>query len=81
MAKEQITQLKATSKNGKEVRYNIEEIENGYVLTVNREWKDKKGDYQYETKKYYTKENPIQQKAPNMYDIIKGALNVDKENI
>lgn len=79
--KAQVTQLKTKTKDGVEIRYNIEEIENGYIVTVNKEWTDKKGAYQYETRKYYTKNNPLQQKAPNMYEIIRGALGTDKISI
>jgi hypothetical protein len=40
-----------------------EEVENGWVLTIDKEWKEKKDDgsmdYKYETKKYISKDNPF----------------------
>ena len=46
------------SDGDKDVRITVEEIENGYLITRNKDWKD--GDeWKYETKKYYSKENPL----------------------
>jgi hypothetical protein len=41
----------------KEVR--VEQVENGYIITIEKSWKDKKEGYQCETKKYISKDNPF----------------------
>ena len=76
-----ITRITKKDKLGKEVTYKIEAIENGFLVNISKEGKDKKGAWQYETKRYYTKENPIQKEAPNMFEIIEGALGMDKKSL
>lgn len=41
----------------KEVR--VEQVENGYIIIIEKSWRDKKEDYQCETKKYISKDNPF----------------------
>ena len=39
-----------------------EQVENGWIITISKEWKEKNGDgidYKYETKKYISKDNPM----------------------
>ena len=46
----------------KDVSITIEEIENGFLVCKSTEIKyeyDKRTDYQYHTKKYFAKENPL----------------------
>ena len=46
----------------KDVSVTVEEIENGYLVSKSTEVKyeyEKKTDYSYNTKKYYSKENPL----------------------
>lgn len=38
---------------------NVEEVENGFIITINKDWRDKKDSYQYETKKYISTTNPF----------------------
>jgi len=38
----------------------VEQVENGYIITHERDYKDSKGKYQYETKKYISKTNPVE---------------------
>jgi len=65
-------------KNGdSEIRFTIESIENGFVVTRNENKKDKKGNYVYESKKYFTEINPIAESADNMYKIIEAALGTE----
>jgi hypothetical protein len=41
-------------KNNKEKRISIEEIENGFIITRNTEWTDKKGQWHHDTKKWHS---------------------------
>ena len=46
----------------KDVSVTVEEIENGYLVCKSTEVKyeyEKRTDYSYNTKKYYSKENPL----------------------
>ena len=46
----------------KDVSVTVEEIENGYLVSKSTEVKyeyEKKTDYSHNTKKYYSKENPL----------------------
>jgi hypothetical protein len=38
----------------------VEQIENGFLITKNKEWKDKKSEWHYECKKYYSEKNPLE---------------------
>jgi len=47
----------------KETRVSSEKIENGYILTKNTEVKysiGEKTDWEYQTKKYFSKEDPLE---------------------
>lgn len=48
------------SKDGKEVRISVEEIENGYLVTQNLEWNDPKKGWQYKTKRIFSATNPLE---------------------
>jgi hypothetical protein len=50
---------KPKSKKDKEVRTTVEEIENGFLIVRESNWQDVKTGYQYETKKYFSKVNPL----------------------
>lgn len=53
----------------KDVSVTVEEIENGYLVSKSTEVKyeyEKKTDYSYNTKKYYSKENPLDIKLDNL---------------
>ena len=53
----------------KDVSVAVEEIENGYLVSKSTEVKyeyEKKTDYSYNTKKYYSKENPLDIKLDNL---------------
>jgi hypothetical protein len=52
--------LTKKSKDGKEVRISVEEIENGYLVTQNIEWNDPKKGWQYKTKKIFSASNPLE---------------------
>lgn len=47
----------------KDVTITVEEIENGFLVSKSTEMKyeyDKRTDYSYHTKKYFSKENPLE---------------------
>ncbi len=50
-----------TGKDDKKVEKSIsvEEISNGFIITENKDYKDKKGQWQYKTTKVYSKTNPL----------------------
>lgn len=43
-----------------DVHVTVEAIENGFLITKNKEWRDPKNGYQYETKKWYSKDDPFE---------------------
>ena len=43
-----------------EKRVNVEPIENGFLITVTKEGKNAKGEWQYVTKKYYSETDPLE---------------------
>lgn len=69
----EVKSITAKSKDNKEVRVSVRKIENGWIISTNTEYKDSKGQWQYETKEEYSKENPLDPKMMNI-DIIKQAL-------
>jgi hypothetical protein len=69
----QVKSITAKNKDNKEVRVSVREIENGWIISTSTEYKDSKGQWQYETKEEYSKENPLDPKMMNI-DIIKQAL-------
>ena len=44
----------------KNVRVEIREIENGFITRKNSEYKDADGSWQYETKEYFSKDDPLE---------------------
>jgi hypothetical protein len=70
-----VPRIKGKTKDGKEVNYRIKEITNGIIITQSFEWKDKKGQHQWEEKEYFVKEDPIKKEADNMFTIMEGAVN------
>ena len=53
----------------KDVYVTVEEIENGYLVCKSTEVKyeyEKRTDYSYNTKKYYSKENPLDINLDNL---------------
>ena len=53
----------------KDVSVTVEEIENGYLVSKSTEVKyeyEKKTDYTYYTKKYYSKKNPLDINLDNL---------------
>ena len=65
--------MKMTDSDGKEVSYRIEEIDNGFLISVNKEWKEGE-EYKYDNSKYYSEKNPFAEEASNLYDIMKSAI-------
>ena len=49
---QKINSIRST-KDGVETSVSMEEIENGFIITVYKNWQDKKGGYNSETKKYF----------------------------
>lgn len=68
-----LTSVTQKGKDGKEVRVSVRQIENGWIVSTNTEYKDSKGQWQYETKEEYSEKNPLDPKTMNI-DIIKQAL-------
>lgn len=62
-----------------------EEVENGWILTIDKEWKEIKEngetDYKYHTKKYISKNNPCDalpdKEKETATSLIKDVLNMD----
>jgi len=52
------TKSKSSKKDKKEKRVEVEEIENGYLITTITEWSDKEG-WHSERKKYYSENYPF----------------------
>ena len=50
----------------------VEQIENGFIITERKEYKNKDG-WQYESKKYYSEKNPL--------EIKKDAPSIIKKNL
>jgi len=69
---QKINSIRST-KDGVETSVSMEEIENGFIITVYKNWQDKKGGYNSETKKYFSETNPLK-KVNIDEDIIKNAL-------
>lgn len=71
--KAQVTSVTQKNKDGKEVRISVRQISNGWIVSTSTEYKDSKGQWQYENKEEYSKENPLDPKMMSI-DIIKQAL-------
>jgi hypothetical protein len=65
---------KSKGKGEKEKRVTIEEIENGYIITQNIEWKEPRKDggteWKYETKKWFSETNPLESAEKPLADLI-----------
>ena len=57
-------------KGDKDVRVEIRKIENGYILRKSTEYIDSKGNYKYETKEWYSKEDPFEVTDKSLADLI-----------
>lgn len=68
-----VENMKMTDSDGKEVRYSIKEIENGFLISVSKEWKENE-EYMNENSEYYSETNPFAEQAENLYDIMKSAI-------
>lgn len=53
---------KSVKKDGIDKTVTVEEVQNGFIITIDKSWRDKKDCYQYECKKYISKENPFDKK-------------------
>lgn len=47
-------------KKKKDVRVEVREIENGFIVRKTTEWNDDKKGWQYETKEWYSQEDPLE---------------------
>lgn len=66
--------LTTKSKDGTDISWRIEEIENGYIVT--KEWYEKekgKDTSSWKTKKYFTDDNPLEGFKPDL-DVIENSL-------
>lgn len=68
-----LNSISTTGKDGKKINISVREISNGWIVSTNTEWKDKKGMWQYESKEEYSEKNPLDPKMMAI-DIIKEAL-------
>lgn len=57
-------------KDDKDVRVEVRKIENGYIIRKTIEWKNKKEGWQYETKEWYSKEDPFEITDKSLADLI-----------
>lgn len=55
----EIKSISKKTKDDKDVRISIEEIENGFLIRKSTEWNDPKKGWQYESKTWFSKENPL----------------------
>ena len=62
MAEENIVSVTSKEGAGKSKitrRTEVEEIENGFLIIESKEWSDPKEGWKHESKKYYSKVNPL----------------------
>lgn len=45
--------------NSEEIR--VKEILNGFLITKTKNWRDEKGNYQYDTEELFSKTNPLEE--------------------
>lgn len=65
-----ITQMSVKKdKDNKDVRVSIEEIKNGYLIIKTVEYQDPKKGWQYNTEKYYSKDNPFEITDKSLADL------------
>lgn len=60
MAKEQLQSLTKKSKDKKEKKIEVREIENGFIIKKTTEYQDPKKGWQYETKEFFSKTDPFE---------------------
>ena len=64
--------LTTKGKDGEDISWRIEEIENGYI--VEKQWVEKtKGNTEWKTKKYFSDDNPLDSFKPDL-DVIENSL-------
>ena len=65
--------LTTKGKDGKDISWRIEEIENGYIVT--KEWYEetKEEGSNWKTKKYFSDDNPLDSFKPDL-DVIENSL-------
>lgn len=56
---------KGINEKKKDIRVNVEEIKNGFLITKTIDGRDAKGNYQYITEKYFSADNPLEIKSDN----------------
>lgn len=69
-----IPSIHTKGEDGCEKTYRIKEIENGFIITVSSEGKNKKGEHEYITKEYFVETNPIAKESENLYEIMENAI-------
>jgi len=69
---------KKLEKDGVSKTVRVEQVDNGFIVTVEKNWRDKKDGYQYEEKKYISKTNPFENnegKESSLSDSLETFLN------
>jgi hypothetical protein len=77
MANEEVKSISTTEGKGdkkKEIRYSVEEISNGFIISESTEGKDAKGNYQYNTVKSYSKTNPLADSKISLKSMMKKSM-------
>ena len=64
-----LTEGKDKKKIEKTIR--VEEITNGFIITEDKNFYDKKGEYKYETVKVFSKTNPLAESTDNLSKVLK----------
>lgn len=59
MSTNKVSEIRKRSNNENNT-VTVEQIENGFLITKYKETKDKKGFWQYETKKYFSESDPLE---------------------
>jgi len=57
-------------KDGNNKNITIEKIANGYLIIQSKDYKNKKGEWKYETIKTYSKEDPLKTKEEETESLI-----------
>lgn len=71
---EKVRKVSTKTKDGVDVNWRVEEIENGYLVTKEWEEKEKGKDWgDWKSKKYFTEKNPLEGFKPDM-DIIEESV-------
>jgi len=60
-----------TKKEKKRIDTRVEEIENGFLIVRDYEWQDPKLGYQYETKKFFSEKNPLENTEKELAKVFK----------